>query len=127
MWRLLICILLSNPTHSTILTDPISTNTTLTLSGSPYTIVSSITVNSDVLLQIENGVEIIFMGDYTLNIYGSIIYGCNDIDTSLYSSRGLVSDPKGHIHSDTSLNAQQVVVRIYENAFGSFFCNVLFE
>eukprot|EP01084_Bolivina_argentea_P148768 260031_1 len=115
-------IVTGNKLNAVFLTD-----TTITTDGSPYYIPYDVTIETDVTLTIQNGVELIFLADYGINVFGSLIYGCNDIDTSGYSGRGLVDPTHGYIHSDASLNARNGVIRIYDGAFGSFFCNVLFE
>ena len=57
-------------------------NITLTLDDGPYIINRNGTLNSSV--HIENGVSIIFDGDYQLTINGNVDAGCFEYDTTEY-------------------------------------------
>eukprot|EP01084_Bolivina_argentea_P148767 260026_1 len=116
-------IVTGNKLNAVFLTD-----TTITTDGSPYYIPYDVTIETDVTLTIENGVELMFLDDYSIHVFGSLIYGCNDIDTSGYSSRGLVSPTHGYIHSNfTDTGTQKGVIRFIQTLLGTSFCNVLFE
>lgn len=57
----------------TIISTNITSNTTLTIDNSPYIITSSITVNPGITLTIENGVEIRFNQNISLQVRGEML------------------------------------------------------
>eukprot|EP01084_Bolivina_argentea_P196194 336363_1 len=116
---------------STDLWGPYITTTTLTLADSPYNVTGAVTFSSGATLYIENGVEIVFLDNYDINIQGYLNVGCYEYDTSAITSiKGLANSTTytyihgingknriGGITIDTSLN---------QYANGKF-CNVLFK
>jgi hypothetical protein len=46
----------------------ITTNQTWTLSGSPYSVISTLTIRDGAILTIENGVEVLFSSSYGINV-----------------------------------------------------------
>lgn len=50
----------------------ISEDTTWTLTGSPYVVTGDVTVNPDITLLIEPGVEVRFDGNYAINVQGTL-------------------------------------------------------
>ena len=97
----------------------------LTRAQSPYYVQSDIFIKSNVTIDIENGVDIIFNGDYTINNHG-FINACYDIDTSISNNHGLYnSNDKTHIFSFQP-SQQLGTINFNSEGYGSF-CNVLFE
>eukprot|EP01083_Nonionella_stella_P257495 881333_1 len=78
------------------------TSTTWSVSGSPYYVVNDIVIADGVAITIEDGVEIIFMADYTIYMRGTFDF-CT-VDTSNNMNRGLHdATTYGYIHADSSL------------------------
>ena len=68
-------VLLIVPAHATDLPSDISSDTTWSLAGSPYTLQASTTIRAGVTVTIEPGVEIVAAGDYRLFVNGSLSGG----------------------------------------------------
>eukprot|EP01084_Bolivina_argentea_P038403 70991_1 len=128
----IIWLLLQSAVTATILTS-ISSNTTLSVNNNPYQIIQDVSVSSGVTLTIENGVEIVFMGDYRLSIVGlgAINIGCDSFNSSQIqsTSAGLLDSVIfSFIHSDPLQNMQMgsIAFELGYNTY-SMLCNVLFD
>eukprot|EP01084_Bolivina_argentea_P007124 13413_1 len=62
-------------------------DTTLTVANSPYIVNNYITFSGHVT--IENGVQIILTGSYSISIHGSLNCGCNDLSILNNNTKGL--------------------------------------
>eukprot|EP01083_Nonionella_stella_P257494 881332_1 len=100
-------------------------DTSWTASESPYYVVNDIVISDGVTITVENGVEIIFMDDYTIHVRGTFDF-CN-VDTSITTDRGLYLATKGYIHADSSLVRQGSIAFDSGTNGKGLFCNVLFE
>eukprot|EP01083_Nonionella_stella_P015908 44499_1 len=95
----------------------------LTLSGSPYHIVSNVEIRNSAKIFVENGVKIIFAGDYTLTLMGDASFGCHNIQNdSIYTHISAISNvvPYGR-------KAKIEVATLLASGFSASFCNVKFE
>eukprot|EP01084_Bolivina_argentea_P024069 44915_1 len=102
-------------------------STSLMLSQSPYYVINDVVISDGVTITIENGVEIIFMADYTIYVRGTFNF-CHNIDTSSDKTRGL-SDltTYGYIHGDSSLIRKGSIAFDSDTNGEGLFCNILFE
>eukprot|EP01084_Bolivina_argentea_P080593 145972_1 len=98
-------------------------NTTLFVNEGPYEVESDVIISQDATLKIENGVEIIFEGDSSIIVRGSIIVGCNDIDTFSNNHRGLINNTLYTYIHGTNNNGY---FTFEYDTYGEF-CNVLFD
>ena len=82
--------------HATDWCGNISSNTTWTLSGSPYVVTCNVEVEEGATLTIDPGVVVKFDGNYALQIYGELIAQGTSSDpitfTSNAESRALTAD-----------------------------------
>ena len=69
-----------NSLSQTIISGLISNNTTWTVNNSPYIISGNTVLMSGFELEIQNGVEVLFDGNYSINIYGRLI--CNGTENN---------------------------------------------
>ena len=85
-----------------ILNASYSHNFVFTVSNSPYFIEQNVMFESNADVIIENGVEIIFNGNYYIEIFGNINCGCNDSTTaSTTAKRGLSNTTRyTYIHNN---------------------------
>lgn len=113
-------------------------DTTLTLSYSPYYVVSDVFLRQDVTMTIENGVEIIFMDDFDIKVNGPFNFGCDSIGIDNdYDNRGLVPNiPINSIVRSNDAIIRQGNIEVWYNtataSMRSFntsyrFCNVFFK
>eukprot|EP01084_Bolivina_argentea_P024070 44916_1 len=102
-------------------------STSLMLSQSPYYVINDVVISDGVTITIENGVEIIFMADYTIYVRGTFNF-CHNIDTSNDKTRGL-SDltTYGYIHANLSLIRRGSIAFDSATNGEGLFCNILFE
>ena len=101
----------------------------LTVCNSPYYVVSDVTIQSNAILNVENGVEIIFTNGYTITARGNI-NTCNDsgIDTTYSNTRGLADTTEyTYIHSNGNGRNGSFVFDYDTSDVDIKFCNVLFE
>eukprot|EP01084_Bolivina_argentea_P313874 543606_1 len=106
-------------------------DTTLTVSGNPYYVINDISTLSTITFKMENGVEIIFLGNYKINIFGVINVGCYEYDTSSITSINGLSNSNNYtyIHGATGqsrIGGINIDLTNSKNAYGKF-CNVLFK
>ena len=111
--------------HGTTLSPLIISDETWTLASSPYYVDSNVIIQTNITVNIENGVEIIFNDNYQITMRG-YLNACYDIDTSGYTSRGL-ADPSNYT-SFHSFNESRLGSLYFEerNSYAAF-CNVVFE
>ena len=102
------------------------TETTLKKNKSPYYVTSNVVIQSNATVNIENGVEIIFVGDYTITVRGTID-GCYDADTSGTDTRGLYLVTNTYIHSNDSTQRGGFYFDYDDHYPTGYFCNTLFE
>ena len=69
-----------NSFAQTIISGLISNNTTWTVYNSPYIISGNTVLMSGFELEIQNGVEVLFDGNYSINIYGRLT--CNGTENN---------------------------------------------
>eukprot|EP01083_Nonionella_stella_P285271 971037_1 len=81
----------SSPTNPGDLAAEYTTNTTLS-SSMTYNVLTSIEIAQDTVFTVPGDVDIVFKGDYTVNVYGTINIGCNAIDTSNSHDIGIISE-----------------------------------
>eukprot|EP01083_Nonionella_stella_P136937 416809_1 len=138
----------SNNGHAvsgTILKSVYKQNTTLDVLNSPYYVTHDIAVAENVIVNVENGVEIVFLGDYVWAVYGVINMGCNLFNNSGYNTAitddnhiGLYNDTQStYIHSDDLSHkgrfyfyvtgGEGAVYGIDVNQGQGYFCNCLFD
>lgn len=86
------CLTLTNLSAQTIVTSPISTNTTWSLSGSPYIITSNLQIDVGVTLSIEAGVEI-KIENSSINSYGKIIAHGSPTNSIIFTSNKAIKNP----------------------------------
>eukprot|EP01084_Bolivina_argentea_P033510 61964_1 len=104
----------------------------LIVANSPYMVVSDVTIRDTSNFVIDNGVEIIFMDDYTISVYGSFKAGCLDYNTiSVSDIRGLANaDIFTYIHGKKT-SSQIGTISLLNDNYGtnskSSFCNTKFE
>eukprot|EP01084_Bolivina_argentea_P164675 286265_1 len=104
---------------------------TLTLASSPYFVRNDVEIRSTATLTIENGVEIIFMDAYTINVYGSINSGCSVFNTSsINNTTGLANTNtftliRGN-SSLTHVGRIKIITTSGTNLYTSF-CNTRFN
>ncbi len=114
--RILIIVALLGPmlainpplVHATNVCGPISSNTTWTLSGSPYIVTCNVQVGAGVTLTIQPGVQVKFDGNYILQIDGQLIaMGTSGSPITFTSNAGTPSGGDwGYIlFTDTSVDA----------------------
>eukprot|EP01084_Bolivina_argentea_P132773 234307_1 len=110
---------------STNLETVYAVNTTLSTTNNPYYVNNDVTITEGTIFTVENGVQIIFNGNYFINIRGKIIVGCNSFGIDTYSSnyRGLRYNTKTTI-SGTMMGG--FVFSSITDSDGEF-CNVLFD
>ena len=113
--------------NSSVLSAIYLSDTTLDASSSPYYVKSDVVVYET--LTIDAGVEIIFTGDYTLEIRGSISACPDSTAASESSSRGLYDESSmikltGSNSSDAYKS--NIYIDVADGASGEF-CNVYFE
>eukprot|EP01084_Bolivina_argentea_P195855 335884_1 len=108
-------------------------------SGSPYYILDNVLISNQIEINIEQGTELIFTNDYTINIDGGRLnLGCNTTfvsnnflsNTNNDGIRGLYNNSTViYVHAnDTSNNVYKGSIRITKkNTSKLFSCNVLFE
>ena len=104
------------------------TEATLEESESPYYVTSNVVIQKNATVNVENGVEIIFVGDYEITVRGHL-NACYDVDTSDDNSRGLYLVTTTQIYSNGTSQMGQLRFD-YDNGGGltkGSFCNVLFE
>ena len=114
--------------QGTTLSPLISSYETWSRASTPYYVDSNVTIEAHGSVDIENGVEIIFNGDYVITIRG-YLDACYDSDTSNYTLRGLPSIANSSNYTSFhSVNQSRMGVFYFEDSdsFGAF-CNVLFE
>ena len=101
------------------------TETTLTRADSPYYVINNVVIKDNATLNIENGVEIIFLDNYAITSRGTI-NGCYDVDTSGYTSRGL-ADSSNYTYFHSYNDSRMGTIYFEERSGTGAFCNVLFE
>eukprot|EP01084_Bolivina_argentea_P114503 203821_1 len=118
----------------TTINDPF----TFSVATSPHYINSSLIFSASSNVIIENGAEIVFMGDYYLEFHGSVSCGCEDINTIndyIGHQRGLVDNSSFvYIHSGIKnswgsyYNRGEIVVHHdpYVDPIDIRFCNTKF-
>lgn len=78
---IILCGLISFTSISqTTVSGIISNNTIWTLNNSPYIITGNTLIMSGFELEVQNGVEVLFDGNYSINVYGRIT--CNGTENS---------------------------------------------
>eukprot|EP01083_Nonionella_stella_P230147 813889_1 len=111
----------SSPTNPGDLASVYSSNTTLS-SSMTYNVITSIEIAQDTVFTVPGDVDIIFTGDYTINVYGTINIGCNAIDTSNSHDIGIISESE--LISIYNEDNSTFKGRIHIHDGGSaFFCN----
>lgn len=110
---------------------------TLSAAQSPYLVVSDVTFGANVLVTIELGVQITFVGDASITIKGSLNCGCSDLSILDDTVKGL-ADESSSIHITTSSTNSSSGFIIDHSSADSFeeyeddalsiqFCNTLFQ
>eukprot|EP01084_Bolivina_argentea_P097028 174414_1 len=103
-------------------------DTTLSIENSPYSITSNTLIRKEATLTIENGVELVFLNDSILNIDGSVIVGCNSINSSLYHNNNMgLFDNQSFTHIHGQSNNSKIIFCKGCNSLYSKFCNTLFD
>lgn len=119
--------------NATILNATYPADSLLTVSESPYYVTQNIEINPGITLNVENGVEIIFHGDFRVLCHNCILnIGCstipNGIDSSTDNSRGLSSSATySYIHSNTSNANREGYIRVKGDDGVLTICNTKFE
>ncbi len=116
-WMLVVQIVMS-----TDLSPNYFQNTTLTKNASPYYVVSDVVIYSNTTLSIENGVEIIFIDDYTIDLQGAI-YACNGYDST--SSTAGLENANEYIYIHSNNSATAIGKTSISSGFATF-CNTKF-
>eukprot|EP01084_Bolivina_argentea_P249045 416749_1 len=98
----------------------------LIVSKSPYIVVDDVVIRDTSTFTVENGVEIIFMGDYTISIHGSFSCGCSNYDTAPISNIRGLANPVDFIHIH-GINTSSRVGSISIFSANVQFCNTKFE
>eukprot|EP01084_Bolivina_argentea_P286801 492044_1 len=121
LWNFIILIYIATATD---LIMNYTQNATLTLTNSPYYVSSNVLISTNTTISIENGVEIIFTDDYTINLHGNI---------KACSGNNLNSANVGLIDTNTYIyiHANDSQIRIGKISITSsgfaIFCNTKFE
>eukprot|EP01084_Bolivina_argentea_P119871 212501_1 len=102
------------------------TTSLLSLLNSPYYVINDIVVQQNAIINVENGVEIIFVDEYDFIIRGSINVGCYNLDTSISHQRGLFN-PITYVHIHSINNDNNGSITFESTAIDGQFCNVLIE
>eukprot|EP01084_Bolivina_argentea_P086209 155826_1 len=131
----IVLTLLKNLTVSlnvyTFLNDQYDTDFTFLASALPYYVNKNVTFTATSDVSIENGVEIIFGGDYYIEINGNINCGCNEINTTNNNERGLADTLTFvYIHKDNIFSGNLGSINIVNTAGISNeikFCNTKFS
>eukprot|EP01083_Nonionella_stella_P022786 63008_1 len=98
----------------------------LTLSESPYYVVDDVWLRAGSTVDVENGVEIIFLSDYTITVSGH--FNLCRVNTSNNTQRGLHNATAyTHIHSESLLIRNGTITFIGNVNTQLNVCNVLFE
>ena len=102
-----LCLVMGFSAHATDVGGVILEDTTWTKAGSPYVVISHVTVIEDVTLTIESGVTVKFDKDKALLIDGTLVAQGTDAEKIIFTSNGdQVAGYWGFISfSDTSENA----------------------
>eukprot|EP01083_Nonionella_stella_P139768 427061_1 len=119
---------LMNNGLSTDLNASYSSDITLTMTDSPYYVVSNVEIQSSATMYIENGIELIFLDDYVMDVYG-VLDGCYSFDTtSITNIVGLANNETfTHIFSDHVNQTRIGQIFINANSYGFIkMCNTLF-
>eukprot|EP01083_Nonionella_stella_P190214 704550_1 len=107
-----------------------STNYTLRLASSPYIVNSFVTFSSSAHIVIENGVQIILIGDAFISVFGSLNCGCSAHNTVNHTRVGLSNDLLFvHIFGNESMPTSTGIFINQQSASRSHiqFCNTLFD
>eukprot|EP01083_Nonionella_stella_P167657 564082_1 len=131
MSLLLILIWLHSLCHSHTILQSQSTDYALTLAASPYIVNSFVIFSSSAHIVIENGVQIIFIGNKFISVFGSLDCGCSAPDTINNHTKGL-SNPSLFIHifGNESMPTSTGIFINQQNSLNPpiiQFCNTLFD
>eukprot|EP01084_Bolivina_argentea_P248075 414960_1 len=102
-----------------------TSNTTLT-SSTEYIINRDVIIDENVIFYIPNNTNISFVGDYTLTVRGSLIIGCEDIDTASDHQIGIIDRDSSVLVYGNDSNKQQGGILIDSTGIASF-CNTKFK
>ena len=124
-----IIIVLLSTICSSIELNQLYTQDTILLSGNEYILNADVIIDTNVTVEIPNNINITFNGSYTLTVRGTLIIGCNDIDTLNIHDIGL-ADPNSFVWINSNKSefsipiAQQIVI---ESTGSASICNTRFQ
>eukprot|EP01084_Bolivina_argentea_P269407 457863_1 len=95
-------------------------------SSTEYIINRNVIIEENAIFYIPNNTNISFTGDYTLTVRGSLIIGCEDIDTASDHKIGIIDHDSSVLVYGNDSNKQQGGILIDSTGIASF-CNTKFE
>eukprot|EP01083_Nonionella_stella_P088469 246565_1 len=110
--------------HPRDLSSVYSNNITLS-SSMTFNVVTDVQISQNVFFNVPGDTVIVFKGDYTISVFGTINIGCDAIDTINSHDIGIISESESVSIYNEDNSTRQGTMHIHDTG-SAFFCNTRF-
>eukprot|EP01083_Nonionella_stella_P230146 813884_1 len=110
--------------HPRDLSSVYSNNITLS-SSMTFNVVTAVQISQNVFFNVPGDTVIVFKGDYTISVFGTINIGCDAIDTINSHDIGIISESESVSIYNEDNSTRQGTIHIHDTG-SAFFCNTRF-